>query len=397
MSAERSLVVASIAASRFLPQARVLAGSLARHHSGLPLEVALVDGPVPGGASAAEPFRSRTLDELDTPCLPLLRFRRTQRQIAISMKPFLLARLLEEGAERVLFLDADCWVTAPLDPLLDRAARHAMVLTPHRLSPVDGVDAVAAELALLRVGTFNGGVLSIGAAARGFASWWCSRLLGGCVHEPARGLHDDQRWLDLAPGFVDDLHVLRDAGVNVAYWNLDERPRVRRGGELRAGDATCRLIHWSGFDPDRPERLSRHDAVTGTAAEPLAGLVEEYRAAVEAGGWSERLRDDPYARFADGEPIPEVARQLHDEMGEEAERFGDPFAVGSGSFREWLRGGTTSAPGGIPRIWWAIYRLRTDVRAAFRDPGGADRDRFLAWCRTSGAREHGVGPSLQPD
>ena len=36
-------------------------------------------------------------------------------------------------------------------------------------------------------------------------------------------MHYDQRWLDLVPALFDDVHIVRDPGCNVAYWNLPER------------------------------------------------------------------------------------------------------------------------------------------------------------------------------
>jgi hypothetical protein len=71
-----------------------------------------------------------------------------------------------------------------------------------------------------------------GPEARGFLAWWRARLARHCELEVARGLHHDQGWVDLAPGFVQDCHLLRDPGVNVGHWNLDERALEETGGNV---------------------------------------------------------------------------------------------------------------------------------------------------------------------
>lgn len=393
-----SITVATVAANRFVPQARVLAGSLARHHPDLRLEVCRIER-TSGDNGAGHPIsRDTALDEIGIPELDRLRFRHPERDVAISAKAHFLRHLLSSGHERVLFLDADTWVVDTLDPLLAAAARHDAVLTPHRLTPARGSGAAERELTLLRAGTFNGGVVSFSTRALEFVDWWCARIRERFSHETSRGLHGDQRWLDLAPGFVPDLHVLRDPGVNVAPWNLDERPvRIDGAGVLAAG-VPCRLLHWSGFDPDEPFVLSRHGPARDLASlGDVETLARKYRREVVDAGWAEyRDRPESFGKFDDGALIPDFARMLYRELGTGVSRFGDPFRSGPGSFRDWLNEPDPAAPSGITRLWWAVYRARADVRAAFPDPHRVHREGLLAWCRNSGAREHGIDASFPP-
>ena len=390
MSGKAAIVVATVAASSFLPQARVLARSLARYHPGLRLEALRIDSP-PGDN---EPFAETGIDEIEFPGLQRFGFGTGSVGAAIAAKPHFIAHLLRRGAERVLFLDADTWVMATLDPLLERVAAHDVVLTPHRLRPAEGERTFELDLRALRTGTYNGGVVAFSSAARAFVDWWCGRTIERFSHDVARGFHGDQRWLDLAPGFVEKLHVHRDPGVNVAHWNLDERPICVRDGEIRAGDAACRLFHWSGFDPDRPDRLSRHSPLALAVLPDVERLAGRYVEELETAGLRTGGSDvEPWSRFADGTPIPDPARSLHDELGGAAGVFGDPFASGPGSFLEWLREAEPRAAG-ITRLWWAVYERRPDVRAAIPEPLTSHRQAFLDWCRTSGAVEHSIPPAF---
>ena len=239
------LAIVTAAAYPFRSRARVMVRSLRRFHP----EVEVLALSVANGEPSPEAFAEASmvrLDELGIPDLPGFRFRYTCREVAIAAKPFLLAHALDRGFASALFLDADLWILAGLEDLFRQVGAHALTLTAHRLLP--GATA-AEEIRLLRSGTFNGGVLGVSSArSRRFLDWWSARVRADCRMAPEAGLHDDQRWLDLAPGFVDDCAIVNDPGVNAAYWNLDERPLAMQGGRWFAGPAPLRLFHFSGFD-----------------------------------------------------------------------------------------------------------------------------------------------------
>ncbi len=123
-------------------------------------------------------------------------------------------------------------------------------------------------------------------------------------------------------------------------------------------------------------------------------MFERVAGELAAAGWPESSQW-PYAydRFDDGVPIPPIARAIHRELGREAARFGDPFARDApGGFAAWLGEAVDGTP--ITRLWQVILEQRADLRDAFPDPFGADRDGFLRWTAQSGAREHLVSPLL---
>jgi hypothetical protein len=395
-------LIATVAARRFAAAARVLADSLARHHPGLELRVLALDSLAP--AFAAGDPRVVPVERLPTARTRSILFGYEEREAAIALKPVWIEHLLDHHRS-VLFLDADLWVTGSLEPLLEAAERSAWTLTPHRLSAPSGDPHRQRELRLLVAGTFNGGVLAIGGAARRLVSWWRERVSERCVVDFARGLHHDQRWLDLLPGFLPQVEILRDPGINVAYWNLDERPlappaQAGRDGEgWTAAGRPLRLFHFSGFDPLEPERPTRHPDFARTPAPGFVELARHYARRVVAHGHAAMARSEyPRDRFANGVRVPAAARWLYREQGEGARRFGDPFAVeGAASFFAFLREpapGDAASARPISRLLDAIYRLRPDVARAYPDPRGADRVAFLHWAATSGVREHGLDPEL---
>jgi hypothetical protein len=384
---------ATIVAKPYLSHARVLARSFREHHPEIPFFVLLADEVEDRFDPANESYELIALDELGLDEDAGLRFRYEQQPLSYAMTPHLVDHLLDRGFDRVLFIKQESLVLDRLEPLLAALETASVVLTPHLLAPA----AAAHELTILLSGVFNGGILGVGAtpAGRAFLRWWKDRVRYHCTHDVAAGLHYEQRWLDLAPGRFAGVHVLRDPTVNVGHWNLGER-RVRiRDGRVLVGDEPCRLFRFSGYSPAAPDRITAHNPQLTLAGAGEAAIVfERFRRELQAAGWAESaVWPYAYDRFADGVPIPPIARTIHRELRAEAARFGDPFARSArGGFAAWLGTPVEGTP--ITRLWRAVLELREDLRAAFPDPYGADRDGFLRWTAQSGAREHLVSPLL---
>ena len=311
--------VGTIVAKNFVSFARVLADSFRRHHPAVPLFVVLADEVDGCFAPSAEPFHLLHLRDLAIPDLASSRFHSTREQVAIASKPYLLSHLVERGFERVVFLDPDILVLSDLTSLFDEAGRHSVTLTPHLLKPPSAAEGVNRELNILQSGIYNAGFIGVSNTqrARDFLVWWRDRLRDHCRRDVAQGMFYDQRWLDLAPVFFEDVHVLRDPAVNVAYWNLPERDVRLDGDRVLVDGEPCRFFHFSGFDPDQPLAVTKYASrLTMADAGPAAELYAQYLRLLDAAGYHE-TKAWPYAygHFDNGVPIPGVARQLHRELG----------------------------------------------------------------------------------
>jgi hypothetical protein len=274
-----------VSSREFLPMARVMLSGVRAVHPDVRLVLAAAEPGVCENVRADDPFEVIALERIGIPDVDAFRARYSLSQQCIAAKAFLLRELLRQGHPRALFLDADICVYAPLDPVLSPPAGASIVLTPHLLQPVSGSSRAARERNILQSGTFNGGAVGVcaGSEAERFLDWWCDRLFTDCRHDLAAGLHNDQRWLDLAPACCPNLHIVRDAGCNVAYWNLPERPVEIRDDGIHAGGQRLRFFHFSGFDSRTPDRVSRYApwiaaADTGGAA----ALFARFAAAIEA-------------------------------------------------------------------------------------------------------------------
>ena len=286
------IVVTTAIAKNFLPFARVLAGSIRRFHPDLGIYVLLVDGADGRFDPAREPFEFVSLGDLAIPDLAAFRRRYSRKEIAAAAKPYLLEHVLARRAQAAVFLDPDILVLADLGDILDHVQRHAVTLTPHMLVPPGGLDRIGRETNVLLAGVYNAGFVGVSdrPSGRGFLAWWMDRVLRQCRHEVGRGRYFDQRWLDLAAVFFDDVSIIRDPACNVAYWNLCER-EIRLDGERVLVDGNpCKFFHFSGFDPLRSARVTRYRRRLEMAR---IGAVQElylrYGALLKAAGYGEAI------------------------------------------------------------------------------------------------------------
>ncbi len=400
--------VCTIASANYLAQVRTLAASLRAVHPELPLFVLLCDRVADRVDASAEGFELTLAEELpNLPAVAPLFFKYDVLELNTALKPFFLEHLLERhGIERLLFLDPDCWVTGPLTGAFDALDGCSIALTPHLLEPIRD-RARPSELDILRAGVFNLGFLGLraGASATTLLGWWKARLYERGEMSPERGVHVDQRWMDLAPQFFPGTRALDDPALNVGYWNLHERAgRLhQRNGRWMMGEAPLAFFHFSGFDPRDPGCVSRYQDRHRLADLPaLAPLFLGYARALREHGW-ERCQALPYAYrdFDRGIRIPPAARRAYRELGEAAARFGDPFrTTGGHGFFAWLTEVVTDAAAddapGLTRLHLTIWQGRPDLQRIFPRPWSDDRRAFARWLCERAEQECDLDPLLLP-
>jgi glycosyltransferase involved in cell wall biosynthesis len=415
----------TVVAKNYLAHARALGRSLAAHHPDLPFYVLLVDDVEGTFVPGRETFRIVTLDEIDLPRPREFCFRYDVLELSTAVKPFFFRTLFARGHRSLVFLDPDIWVYRSLGPILDRLGPARVLLTPHLTAPLDD-GRRPGEVEILLSGAYNLGFLGLAAGGEvdDLLRWWAARCETDCIVDPARGLFVDQRWMDLVPGLMDRVDVLRDPGCNVAYWNLAHRPLGGSADAPTAGGAPLRFFHWSGLDPLHPTRLSRHqDRFQEVADEPLLGMVRRYSATLLELGY-QASRQWPYTHgvLDDGHPIGKELRRLFREQPKG--RFPDPFDTRSAdSFVHWAttprdglaplaarilpswrpdapRGSRTwrflrrggAAAQDLPPLAARILEQRPDLQEAFAS-GRVDTVRFLRWLLTDGVVQHQLKPS----
>ncbi|NCA11125.1 hypothetical protein EBR56_04840 [bacterium] len=365
--------VVTVATTSHLAGVGALAESLRLHHPNIALHACLVEG-------VARRRRSAGLEQVPCfdarDCFPTARewarfsFQYPAFPLAAALKPRALRHvLLKTAADAVIFLDSDIFVTAPLDPLLESLEAGSIVITPHRIRPSRTHADVARLVHGGQMGTYNSGVVATRSDATGcdFLDWWAVATLTDCVDDRPRRVFVDQSWLEFVPALFAHVVVCRNPGVNVGYWNLDERSLALAGGCWHAGSEPLCTFHFSGFDPANPEPLSRYADPNHVAAENIravAPLARDYAAAVLRHGHDE-CSTQPYAfqTLTDGTRIEPPWRELFRSGHESVASIDDPFdAMGRVSginMTAWYRrhAHAAAATSTASLAWWRFKDL----------------------------------------
>lgn len=302
----------------------VVAESFFTHHPGAQIFICLVDHPAPHTPPLELPGEIFFADELPLPGGKRFLFQYDAFELCCALKPFAITHVMQRfGVDHLLYLDSDILVMHPFwDDLAFPWQSHSLLLTPHltRL-PIGAFTEF--QRSLVQHGAYNGGFVAVkhDSDAKQILQCWAAVLTTGCTFDPMNNIYVDQRWLDLFTSTSPAVGILRDPGLNVAYWNLHERTlKQDPAGTWIANDQPLKFFHFSGFDRDRLTTKM-------TCTDPSAlAIAREYGTQLEEAGES-TFASLPYgwASYCDGSPIPLCHRDLilsnHAELGDVSEPF----------------------------------------------------------------------------
>ncbi len=317
-------VIFTIVSRNYAAQAATLMESVARAEPTARRVVVTTDGPIPALEALSDVIDAASL----VGSYASMSVYYDALELNTAVKPYVFRHFLTQaGVTSATYLDPDIFVFQPLDRVREGLARAQLVLTPHLTRPMLG-SATPNDQVILRSGSYNLGFCSARAEPRAveLMNWWAARCEFDCRVDLKEGLFTDQRWMDLAPGFVDSLDVVREPVLNLAYWNYEGRTLARAGGGWTVDGQLLQFFHYSGFDPARPDVLSKHqDRVRVIPDSPLAELLRDYAAAMLRNG-HETSRAIPYAhlRFPSGRLVTGAMRR----RALRAAREGKDFSAG---------------------------------------------------------------------
>jgi glycosyltransferase involved in cell wall biosynthesis len=380
--------ICTIIARNYVAHARVLAKSFQEIHPDGTCSVLVIDDPSGFIDPADEPFELVTIEEIGLAYLEQMAASYDVMELSTAVKPWFLRHLLERpDVDSVAYLDPDIQIFDSIEEIDQRARRHNVVLTPHFTAPLPRDNLKPAEEDILIAGTYNLGFIALGASetAHSLLDWWSERLETHCLNNPEEGHFVDQRWIDLAPGLWPGIDVLRDPGFNVAYWNLPTRRFEENGSGYEVDSRPLRFFHFSGFNPLRPDELSRHQTRVDVATNPaLSRICREYGTALLDHGF-EDVSGWPYGwdEMGNGARLDRAARRVHREGVEEGAISDSIFTeTGAKQFIAYLnepesatRSNTTS------RYAKAVWASRPDLRRIFPNIDGESASAFAYWMR----------------
>jgi hypothetical protein len=359
--------------------AEVLAARWLRSHPQVPFSVLLLDGDK--SVLTGDGFGVLAAGELDISPedLQIRRAIYDPFELANSLKADFFRTLVAEGHDAVVFLDSDTAVYDNLEDVGAAATEHGVALSPHLVHPPPADGQYPGELDVpLRYGVFNSGFIAAGAGATEFLEWWSGHARRDCIDDLASGMHVDQYWLQSVPAYFEHT-ILRDPTLHVAHWNLHERNIEHRANRYLVDGRPLRTFHFSGFDPEHPDRLHRYPIPVPYRVDPaqnpaLAQLLGDYANELLAAGYREkRALGYAYATSASGLRLGRWERAVYREAALASEagagfELPDPFdPADSAAFRELI----SSSGSSLPLSPQALERLAAAKKVyAEQEPAG---------------------------
>ena len=373
-------VVFTIVSRNYAAQACVLMRSLATAEPDAVRVVIAADGPLPD----LEPL-ARVIEAVDTGApVGAMSVYYDALELNTAIKPHAFRRLLAEpGVTSVTYLDPDIFVYAPLTPVREGLEQAPLVLIPHLTRPLAG-EANPNDHTILTSGAYNLGFLAARRSSEIFAlmDWWAEKCRFDCRVDFAGGLFTDQKWMDLAPGLVSDVAILRDPGLDIAYWNLEGRTLAHGDQGWRVNGRPLGFFHFSGFDPRRGDVLSKHqDRIVVVPDSPLSRLLADYGAALIENGHDQASRIAyAYCALPSGRPVSRAMRR----RALRAARAGETFEAGlSPAVESWMDAPEPlAAVHGLPDVTREMDQVwRDEAHAAAHYPRDSLEGRlaFHAW------------------
>lgn len=148
-----------------------------------------------------------------------------------SLKPIFLTWLLENGFEKVIFLDPDIYFVGDYRFLIEKLNTSSILLTPH-WSSTDPYLLEESLIYILRNGLYNAGF--VGASQKGLDAirWWTEACHYNIDRRTELGIYVDQKYLDILPVEFSDVEIVRHRGCNIACWNMNSNTRNLINGKL---------------------------------------------------------------------------------------------------------------------------------------------------------------------
>jgi len=385
----------TIVSANYIAYAATLMQSVRDHHPNAARFIVLVDAPqdFPDLDLAAGLLQA---DACGIPGFANMALWYDVMELNTAVKPSVFLHLFSQGFDRVIYLDPDILVAAPLQEAWTGLQDHSCVLTPHHTQPLqDGRH--PNDLAIMKSGVYNLGFLGLRGDADGtrLARWWADRLLAHCRVDIPGHMFTDQRWMDMAPAFVARTLILRHPGCNLAYWNLPHREvRGAPAPGFTVDGQPLVFAHFSGIKPDDPGSFSKHqDRYTADTLPPaMAALCTDYRRRVLANGWA-RTTALPYAygRFPDGRRIePLMRRWLLRALDAGQLDLQRPIQIASDFFDQPEDRAALGAP--MTRLMHQLWLDRPDLQRHFATATATGVAAYRDWFLSGEAAASGVDP-----
>lgn len=167
-----------------------------------------------------------------------------------ALKPAVANYLLENGSEKVIYIDNDIYFFQSPEFLFEKLEQSDFLLTPH-FYPSDSTKNQNWLEANFRVGLYNAGFFGANQNAIPILEWWANCCLYAVKKSYWRGLYDDQKYLDLVPIKFENIEIIKNRGCNFAGWNCGQVELKTLENQLYANNDKLTFIHFAQLSMER--------------------------------------------------------------------------------------------------------------------------------------------------
>jgi len=376
--------VFTICSNNYLPYAKILLNSLQKHHQDVQLFLCLADHKVNSEKVYVKGVSIIEARDLKIPNFDDFAFRYDIMEFNTALKPFMMSLLVEEyDFDQVIYLDPDIEVFAPLDIIFNALETgQNFVLTPHLTSPSE-ISTYPNDIDIMKAGIYNLGFIGVSnhQDVIAFLHWWGRRLRFECINRQDKGIFVDQKFVDLVPAFYENVGIIRNPGLNVAYWNLHQRALTydQEKDAWFVNEQPLIFFHFSGINPRNRERLSKHtESFTCGLESSLQKIIDHYIDAYYLNvGETCFPKDYHYSYFDNGTFITDVIRKFY--RNRESSWIDNPFTT----FHYYLNKTNLTALEksgvAITNMMYALWLFRTDLQNAFPLDSAESLQSYTYW------------------
>lgn len=394
MSKFTGVAALTIVSKNYISLARVLCKSFLENHPGSEFYVLLVDIMDGEFDPGDEQFKTLFPGNIGLPNVDIFPYQYNILELNTAVKPFALKHLLSNrNIHKLAYIDPDILIARELDKVWKALDTHSVVLTPHMRQPYND-NYSPTEIGILQSGTYNLGFIGLknNDTARKLLDWWIGKLYLDCVVDIPNGLFVDQKWMDLAPAYFADTNILHDPSYNAAYWNLHERDITEQDGNFYVDGLPLSFFHFSGFNPCKPDILSKHQNRHSLASNgALKRLFDKYtQELLNADYVTTHKYVYAYGVLANGIPVARSFHKIIRHCLKYHIKFPSP-ADDPDSFCEFMMSPTAQLFGyPVPPVIHGILLIREDVLKHFTDAWYGYNEGFMGWLGNTGKEEENL-------
>jgi hypothetical protein len=272
----------TICSANYLAQAITLGKSLQSTNPLVEFRIYLVDR-LQGREEVRDkvPFKLIEIEKVPVTDFEGMLLRYNVVELNTSVKPFIFYHILKEEPKfsKIVYFDPDIMVFHSLNHLFKSLNDYNIVVTPHILTPSDGNQYVQPEKNFLATGIFNLGFIAVKRSDETlrFLHWWKDRLVHQGFARHDMHLFFDQKWINFAPVFFEDVFIEKNRGYNMAAWNLHERILSIKSNNYIVNDNEPLIFyHFSSYKTTNPNLIAGYTKYTFDMRPDLKEVIHLY-------------------------------------------------------------------------------------------------------------------------